>query len=799
MAIDVATLLDGLTAPQREAAEHIEGPLLVLAAAGSGKTRVITRRIAHLIACGVPPWAILALTFTNKAAGEMRERIHTLLGDDTRLTRGLTTTTFHSLCARLLRRYAADANIPGLKPDYTIYDSGDQMTLMKRTLGELQMSTSNWPPRSVLSAISNAKNALLDADGFAASADDYYKKQVSKIYSAYESKKRSANAVDFDDLLLLTGRMLRENEQIAAEVRERWRFLLIDEYQDTNGAQLEIARRIAGEPVPSVERPGEMDGPNICVVGDPDQAIYGWRGADISNILEFEEHYPNARVIALGENFRSTEPILATADHLIQHNKNRRHKPLFTTTPGGEAVEVTLCRDERHESALVADWLKARNEADVPYRDMAVFYRTNALSRVIEDELRGAGIPYTIARGTAFYDREEIKTALGYLRVVANPADDVSLLRVVNTPTRGIGKASLDKVAEFAAQRGLPMYEALSRAKEVPDLSARALSAMERFTTLIGDLSGQGSFLGSEIPTSLADLAERVIDESGLRAMYLKRAETTKAEGDEERLDNLDELISSAVEFENAYSPEDDPAAFPGPDIMEAGSAVGVPPMLALLRAYLESVALVADADAVDPAQGAVTLMTLHAAKGLEFHSVAMIGLEEGLLPHSRALESEAEMEEERRLCFVGITRAMRRLHVSSARYRTHRGIDERTIASRFLEELPGEHTRVSDQADPMADMDASIPGSSGGSRGWGQSRRGMAGPMAGGSGGGPATGAVAEAKAQFPPGCKVRHPQFGVGTIVDVLGGQMARAKVDFHEVGVKTLVLEYARLRKI
>lgn len=792
MTPDVDALLEGLTPPQREAAMHIEGPLLVLAAAGSGKTRVITRRIAHLIACGVPPWAILALTFTNKAAGEMRERIATLLGSDTRQTRGLTTTTFHSLCARLLRRYAADAGIPGLKPDYTIYDSSDQMTLMKRVLGDLQMNTSNWPPRSVLGAISNAKNALLDAEGYAASADDFYRKQVSKIYLAYESAKRAANAVDFDDLLLHTGRMLRENAEIRGEVQRRWRFLLIDEYQDTNAAQLEIARRIAGDPMPSPEDPSTLVGPNICVVGDPDQAIYGWRGADISNILEFEQHYPNAQVIALGENFRSTAPILATADHLIKHNKHRRHKPLFTSKPGGEQVEVTLCRDERHEASLVTDWLRARSEAGVPWRDMAVFYRTNALSRVIEDELRGAGVPYVIARGTAFYDREEVKTALAYLRVVANPADDVSLSRVVNTPTRGIGKTSLDKAGEFAAGRGISMFEALGRAREIPDLNARAVAAMDRFVKLVGDLTGGGSFMGAEVSSSLAELVERVIDDTGLRQMYLDRAETTKAEGDEERLDNLDELISSATEFENSYAPEDDPAQFPGPDLLPEG-AMQAPPLLAMLRGYLESVALVADADAVDPAQGAVTLMTLHAAKGLEFQAVAMIGLEEGLLPHSRALESDSEMEEERRLCFVGITRAMRRLHISSARYRTHRGIDERTIASRFLDELPREHVRVSDQADPMAGLDAPAGGKK---PAWGASRATAAGDAAGS---GPATGAVAEAKKQFPPGCKVRHPQFGVGTVVDVLGGQMARAKVDFAEVGVKTLVLEYARLRRV
>jgi len=761
MSTDESALLEGLTPNQREAVLHTEGPLLVLAAAGSGKTRVITRRIAYLIGQGIPPWSILALTFTNKAASEMRERVMSLLGDDPRLTRGLTVTTFHSLCARLLRRYADVANLPGLKADFSIYDSPDQAALVKRVLGDLQLSTSNWPPRSVLSAISNAKNDLLDASAFEARAGDFYSKNIAKVYAGYERALRNAGAVDFDDLLLLTAKMLRESEEVRESCRERWQYLLIDEYQDTNHAQFVIASLLAGEGSASA-LPDMPEGPNICVVGDPDQSIYGWRGADITNILEFEEQYPSAAVITLGENFRSTAPILAVADGLIRNNKRRKHKDLYTRREGGERVQVVMCQNERHEAELICDEFRRLKEEDgLAWRDMAVFYRTNALSRVMEDALRTAGVPYVIARGTAFYQREEVKSALAYLRVVANLADDVSLERIVNTPARGIGKTSLARVQAFAGAQAAPLFEGLRRAADVGELSARAVNAMGAFVTMVEGWTGGGSFMGMETPAEgeLAELVERVVRESGLEAMYRKQADTSRSEADAERLDNLEELISSARQFEEEYDVSGDPA-FSDPE-----AQAGVPPLLAMLRAYLESVALVADADTVDPAQGAVTLMTLHAAKGLEFPVVAIIGLEEGLLPHGRANESEADLEEERRLCFVGITRAMRTLTLTSATYRTHRGMTERSIPSRFLEELDREHVTVSDQAgidewEPTVEVTR------------GRSRPGIA------------TGAI------------VRHPRFGMGQVVQADGG---RVRVKFRDVGTKTLVLEYARLEVV
>ena len=855
-------LLTDLTGPQREAVTHTEGPLLVLAAAGSGKTRVITRRIAHLIRNGIPPWSVLALTFTNKAAGEMRERVLGLLADDPRLTRGLTVTTFHSLCARLLRRYAGQADLPGLRPDFTIYPSADQLALMKRVVQDAQLATSNWPPRSVLAAISNAKNELIDAERFAGDAADFYSKTIARLYLSYTRALHSAGALDFDDLLLMAAKMLRDRPAIRAECLGRWQYLLIDEYQDTNHVQFVIASLLAsggrsrdrdllaglpgvGDAPFGLEDSGTSpavageDAPNICVVGDPDQAIYGWRGADITNILEFEERFPSTRVIALGQNFRSTTPILANADALIRHNVRRKHKPLFTEHEGGEDVEVLRCGTEHDEARAVVEWFEALAEDGTPakreaglkglaWRDMAVFYRTNALSRVMEDELRSGGIPYVIARGTAFYEREEVRSALAYLRVAANTADDVSLLRVINTPTRGIGKTTIAHLQAFASSNSLTLFGAMRRAGEVEGLSARAVNSVTRFVEMVDGWTGAGKFMGGEVAGSLAELGERVVRESGLEAMYKKQAAASGSETDEERLENLDEVVSSVAQFETEYAPDADPAQFDAPSpapgggggrVSEPGGgplplpsgervdrssssetgegsssspapageagessspegALPNPPLLSMLRAYLESVALVADADAIDPTQGAVTLMTLHAAKGLEFPAVAMIGLEEGLLPHARSNQSDEMLEEERRLCFVGITRAMRRLTITSARYRTHRGMPERTIASRFLEELDPDHCRVRDRDDePIDDFDAAPTGAIGGS---------------------PMDRAGTDLASQFPEGATVRHPQFGVGVIVTVSRGRYARARVRFRDVGEKTLILEYARLTR-
>jgi DNA helicase-2/ATP-dependent DNA helicase PcrA len=807
--LGVDQILAGLTKPQAEAVKHTEGPLLVLAGPGSGKTRVITRRIAYLIACGIPAWQILALTFTNKAAAEMRERVMHMLGEGV-VSRGLTVTTFHALCARLIRKYADVAKLPGLTGTFAIYDSDDQSTLVKRSIEQLGLSTSNFPARTVLSKISSAKNELIGPDEFAQHAFDFNGRQIAKVYAAYQKALRAANAVDFDDLLLLTAKMLRENAHVREACRERWQYLLVDEYQDTNKAQFHIAALLAGSGTPAL-RAGAAEPPgsesrgtqqNICVVGDPDQSIYAWRGADISNILQFEQHFPRAQTIALGENFRSTKHIIGAADTLIRNNTKRKHKDLFTANEQGEKAEIILCRDEHHEARLVVDWMKNlrdesfQNGNPLAWKDFAVFYRTNALSRVVEDVLRSEAIPYVIARGTAFYQREEVKHAIAYLRVVANPADEVSLLRIVNTPSRGIGDTTIDRVQTLSAERGVPIIEALREAPGSLGLATRTASSIAKFVKMLDEWGGiheEGMLHAPAASGSLAELVERVIRESGLEEMYKKMGEE-----EAERLDNLNELVSSAREFEEEYDPAADPGADPltaplNPDELPQRE----PTLLELLRGYLERITLVADADSVDPAQGAVTLMTLHAAKGLEFSGVAMVGLEEGLLPHSRVAESPGELEEERRLCFVGITRAMKRLLMTSARYRTIRGISERTIESRFLHELPKTHVTISDQAgynepgwDNLEDRMAE--------------RRGQRTdgprfvPDESSRGRGKSIGPKDSLGRPLVVGAMVRHPQFGLGRIESITPGQDARARINFRQVGPKTLVLQYARLER-
>lgn len=852
--------LDDLTGPQREAVLTTEGPVLILAAAGSGKTRVITRRIAHLLSIGVPAWQILALTFTNKAAGGMRQRVERLLSADSAHAsgqaappRGLTITTFHALCARLLRRYAPlmeDAPRWGIKHDYTIYDMDDQQALMKRVIADANMNSSNWPPRSVLAQISAAKNELHDAAAFAKhAAGDFNARMIARLYEGYERALRSANAVDFDDLLMLTVRLLRDQSEARTEVQARWKYLMIDEYQDTNHAQFYLSTLLIGESataddphsiddLPGIDAPPRPRKPaspqarlrNICVVGDPDQSIYGWRGADIANILDFEEQYPGAKVIKLGQNFRSTAPILKAADVLIKHNKQRRDKPLFTEEPGGSLPGVVLCRDEHHEATLVLDWIQrikagnaAASDQEITWKDFAVFYRNNSLSRVMEDALRQAGVPYIIVRGTAFYQREEVKDAVAYLRVVANPADAVSLRRIVNKPARKIGSTSLDKLETHSQRSGVTLFDAMRSVDDVGDVSPAAAGAVRKFVEMIEGWTGGGTFMGGAVPTSLADLVSRVISESGLEAHY-KAAKTKGGEEDAQKFANLEEIVSSARDFEEEYDAASD-AAMDAPSEGATASAVGRddssvandpattdslegsvagrgapngnPPLLALLRAYLERVSLVADSDAIDPESGAVTLMTLHAAKGLEFPAVAMIGLEEGLLPSMHAIQAPGgDPEEERRLCFVGITRAMKHLLITSAKYRSIRGLRERTIPSRFLSELPADGVAVRDESEAWEDFEYSEPHPSGSasSAGLSAARRTSAHPAHP-----PGRGSVSN-DPQFPAGCKVRHPQFGVGTVQSVTGlGVNRRATVAFLQTGVKTLILQYARLDRV
>lgn len=898
----------GLTPSQAQAVTHRGGPLLVLAGPGSGKTRVITRRIAHLVATGVRPWQIVALTFTNKAAGEMRQRVAELLdphnaAPDSRARatlspalRGLTITTFHALCVRLLRRYAEASGLAQrglLSPDFALYDADDQARLVKSVVAQLQLSASNFPPRTVLASISAAKNDLLSPAQYQSLATDFFARSIARCYTAYQAALRHAGAADFDDLLLLTAEMLRDCQPVRDELRARFRHVLVDEYQDTNRAQFVIASLLAGPAQPNSAatptEPTPTAPPNICVVGDPDQSIYAWRGADISNILNFERNYPGARVIALGENFRSRAPILATADRLIRRNTRRKHKPLIPTRGPGQPVRVTLCRDEHHEAATALAWFQGSMTElpDARWKDCAVLFRTNALSRVIEDTLRNAGVPYVMVRGTAFYDRQEVRHALAYLRVLASPADAVSLERVINTPARGISDATLERLRDAVATGALPdLRAALARPDSVPGIAPRAAAAVAKFHDLLGswrtlldqppdqsppaptqapapnapaaspspsDPDQLHSLFAThpDIPASpdtapdappdapptphddqapqpepagpltLAALVERVIRQSGLEHMY--RAE-------EERLENLAELVSSAAEFEQQYragliDPDVNPAALsaaPAPESPTPSPAAPDPfadpfgdpfadhppasalapapepsDMLAMLRAYLERVALVADTDALDPQRGAVTLMTLHAAKGLEFPLVAMIGLEEGSLPHVRSQDSEPALEEERRLAFVGITRAMERLLITGAAFRTLRGTPERTIPSRFIDEIRGPDVVIADAADPLGHShDPDMARFLRGARDPAPSDSHAAHPPRLSSYPGPHPHPRPAKAPAFAPGTRVRHPQFGVGTVEACTPGLSARVTVRFPGVGTKTLVLEYARL---
>ncbi|MBC8202451.1 MAG: UvrD-helicase domain-containing protein [Planctomycetes bacterium] len=721
-------IVEGLTDAQIESVTHVDGPLLVLAGPGSGKTTVVTKRIANLVANGVAPWNILALTFTNKAATEMRERVFAQIDPETYGIKGLTVSTFHSFCARTLRSWGD--KIIGTR-SFTIYDTSDQKSAVKTAIRACELNETNWKPASVLSIISGAKNQLLDAESFAAEANDFHSKTIAKIYRSYESILRSNDAVDFDDLLLCTAQLLSRDAEVRNELQQRYQYLLIDEYQDTNRTQFVIADHIA-----SKHR-------NICVVGDPDQSIYAWRGADISNILDFETQYENATVVPLGRNFRSTGHIVETAAKLIAYNKLRKEKRLYTELEkGNKPIMVTLPNEHEEADAILRE-VKRLHKDGTPYKEMAVLYRVNALSRVLEDAFRNEGVPYIVARGTAFYDRREVKDAVSYLRLLVNPKDDVAFRRIINAPARGIGKTSLVRLEQLASSRGLNMLAATEFATKDLGFTARSAKGLHAFHEMLTrwriDADSTQSLTAA---ASLADLVERMVRESGLEASF-KRIGT---EEDHERLENLEELVSAASDFEEKSEDE------------------GASP-LQLLFAFLEHVALVSDSDAIDPRIGAVTLMTLHAAKGLEYDFIALAGLEDGLLPHIRALFDDTQMEEERRLCFVGITRARKHLHISSTLKRTQRGMTERAMPSRFLREMSGSHTHQETVVDT-----------------WNTQIAPEFTPSKNGN--------------EITLGTVVRHKRFGVGKVQRVLRRERgSTVTVDFPS-GTKHLVLEYANL---
>jgi DNA helicase II / ATP-dependent DNA helicase PcrA len=625
--------LDGLTDAQREAVTHLDGPLLILAGPGSGKTRVVTHRVAWLLEHGIPGHHVLALTFTNKAADEMSRRIERLTGDPT-----VWVGTFHRFCARLLRKYAP---LVGLHENYTIYDTDDSLQALRQVLNRLPVDAERFTPENIAKAISWAKNNLITPEQYKPRAGHALGQVVEAIYPEYQKQLAQSNAVDFDDLLFHVATLLRDNTEIRASLDERYRFILVDEYQDTNLAQYAIARALS------------VDHPNLAVTGDPDQSIYGWRGANLNNILEFERDFPEVHVVRLEQNYRSTQRILRVAAELIAHNVRRKVKGLFTENSPGAPVRLVTYPTQRDE----ADGIAARIAADVAAGrrrpcDFAIFYRVNALSRAFEFALRERGVPYQMVNGLEFFQRKEIKDVLSYLHLLNNPQDSVAFRRVVNTPARGIGKTTVDRLSDYAARHGLPLLEAAREARSIETIKPRPAALLTGFVQLFDRLS-------AAVASPIEELLGLVLSETG----YQKQLR--ESEDDQQRLANTEELLTVARQFDERQG--------------EAGR----------LEAFLEETSLVNDTDAWETDADRVTLMTLHASKGLEFPVVYLTAVEEGILPHERSREHPDQLEEERRLMFVGITRAQQELQISTAQYRDFRGQRKMTIPSSFLMELP--------------------------------------------------------------------------------------------------------------
>lgn len=755
------SIYDTLNPMQKEAVLHTEGPLLVLAGAGSGKTRVLTHRIAYLIEeKGINPWNILAITFTNKAAGEMRERVDKLVGFG---ADSIWVSTFHSSCVRILRRHIESL---GYTTNFTIYDTDDQKTLMRNVLKGLEMDPKLYKDRAMLSVISTAKNELISAVEFELNASgDFRQKKVAQVYKEYQSQLKKNNALDFDDLIMKTVQLFEGSPEILNYYQERFKYILVDEYQDTNTAQFKLVSLLAGKYK------------NLCVVGDDDQSIYKFRGANIENILNFEKSYPGAVVIKLEQNYRSSQSILNAANEVIRHNRGRKDKTLWTANDEGPLVQFKQFDNASEEAdAIVRDILNSPSD----YQDCAVLYRTNAQSRLIEEKCLQHNVPYRMVGGVNFYQRREIKDILAYLKTIANGKDDLSALRVINVPKRGIGATSLGKIQAFASERGFDIYDAFCRAKAVPGLG-KAADKVLVFTELIEDFRNRMS----EEAYTIHELIEDVLDETG----YLKELE---AEGEIEyqtRLENIEELINKAVSFEGDHE---------HPDLNE----------------FLEEVALVADVDRMDDSENRVTLMTLHSAKGLEFPRVYLTGMEDGLFPSMMSISSDdkEEVEEERRLCYVGITRAQNFLMMTSARQRMVNGETRYSKVSRFIEEIP-DHLLDSSRLEPRiskirtgADFDDSaLP--------WGK-----AGRSAGVSSFGPGNNAYASKTAKptsspgfgkaftvekpsslsYKEGDRVSHIKFGEGLVMEIKdGGRDFEVTVQFDKAGVKKMFASFAKLK--
>ena len=726
------SLLDGLNREQQQAVQHTEGPLLILAGAGSGKTKVLTVRIAYLLAQGVNPYEILAITFTNKAAKEMKSRVEGLVGD---VANRIWLSTFHSFCAKFLR-FELD-NFLGYNSNFTIYDTSDSQVVIKAALKALNLDDKYYPVGAMISAISDAKNKLMFASDYRKQARDFYQQKVADVYEYYERELRKNNALDFDDLLLVAVKLLQSNAAVLDKYSKRFRYVMIDEYQDTNHAQYLLAYLLSSH------------WKNIAVVGDADQSIYAWRGADIQNILDFEKDYPNCTSIKLEQNYRSTKIILDAANAVIDHNEGRPEKNLWTDKVEGAKIQHFTAQSEHEEAAFIGDTIVKKHDIHgVPYGDMAILYRTNAQSRVLEEALIKRALPYTMVGGTKFYDRKEIKDVIAYLRVLYNPFDDLSLLRIINVPKRSIGATTVSKLQDYARENGTSLFMTLTQLHLVDTIKGKTKEKLEEFGILIFTLVAEMD------DKSVLDILEAILDRTG----YLAQLEESTDPQDQARAENIGELLSVAKDFQ---------------DTNPTGT----------VEDFLEQVALVNDVDSFEQEESKVTLMTLHAAKGLEFPIVFLGGLEEGLFPHSRTLMNPEEIEEERRLAYVGITRAEKELYISNATTRTVFGRTSSYLPSRFIDEIPAElvdslraKRRIPDDIKPTVPRHMSVA-----------SR--------------PVTKPIIrnEVIADWKVGDTAIHSKWGNGKVVNVSGeGAGMKLTIEFPTQGVRVVMAKFAPVKK-
>lgn len=726
------SLLDGLNREQQQAVQHTEGPLLILAGAGSGKTKVLTVRIAYLLAQGVNPYEILAITFTNKAAKEMKSRVEGLVGD---VANRIWLSTFHSFCAKFLR-FELD-NFLGYNSNFTIYDTSDSQVVIKAALKALNLDDKYYPVGAMISAISDAKNKLMFASDYRKQARDFYQQKVADVYEYYERELRKNNALDFDDLLLVAVKLLQSNAAVLEKYSKRFKYVMIDEYQDTNHAQYLLAYLLSSH------------WKNIAVVGDADQSIYAWRGADIQNILDFEKDYPNCTSIKLEQNYRSTKIILDAANAVIDNNEGRPEKNLWTDKVEGAKIQHFTAQSEHEEAAFIGDTIVKKHDIHgVPYGDMAILYRTNAQSRVLEEALIKRALPYTMVGGTKFYDRKEIKDVLAYLRVLYNPFDDLSLLRIINVPKRSIGATTVSKLQDYARENGTSLFMTLTQLHLVDTIKGKTKEKLEEFGILIFTLVAEMD------DKSVLDILEDILDRTG----YLAQLEESTDPQDQARAENIGELLSVAKDFQ---------------DTNPTGT----------VEDFLEQVALVNDVDSFEQEESKVTLMTLHAAKGLEFPIVFLGGLEEGLFPHSRTLMNPEEIEEERRLAYVGITRAEKELYISNATTRTVFGRTSSYLPSRFIDEIPAElvdslraKRRIPDDIKPTVPRHMSVA-----------SR--------------PVTKPIIrnEVIADWKVGDTAIHSKWGNGKVVNVSGeGAGMKLTIEFPTQGVRVVMAKFAPVKK-